>query len=215
MRISLRSARNSNVKGKPTARCNGIGVRDQRALAPLVMMALSCVALAVATGCGSDDCGPGDAPANGVTGQIGSDTVGFGQFNSSPNNDCNVPGGGVSLTLDGVQTAPTETGVHITFCLPQPAELGKGPVSLADTTMVEVIDVFARVGDCITQIDRRAPPTGTIEFIGYCDGGTHSGGYAISLSGTVSGTRTCTSSDAGAAEEVTIELGGSASVLAL
>lgn len=178
------------------------------------MVALLGATLSLVPACGGDDCGPGDAPADGLTGQIGSDTVGFGQLTSSPNNDCNVDGAGISLTLDGVQTAPTATGLHITFCLPRPNELGKGPVSLADETMIEIVDVFARTGDCITQLDRSSPATGTIDFIGYCDGGTNSAGYAIALSGSVPATRTCTG-DAGGAESVTFALGGTAAVTAL
>jgi hypothetical protein len=162
-------------------------------------------------GCAGQECGPGEAPAAGVNALLAGQSISYGGFTSSPNNDCSVPGAPTSLTLDGVQTdpAPSRT-LHLTFCLPRPDRLGSGPVALDDTERVEVIDIFGELDDgCLFLLDRDVPPTGTIDFQGYCDQGLDAAGYAVVLDGTVAATNMCTG------ERVTVELGGSAAVQAL
>lgn len=164
--------------------------------------------------CG-EPCGPGDAPPSGVTATAGGETVEYGQFTTSPNNDCSVAGHPTSLTLDGVQTDPaTSPPLHLTFCLPRPDEIGSDPVPLDDTQRIEVIDIFADAGGCLLSLDRTVTPTGTITFTGYCGDGTDPAGYAISFDATVGGTLSC-SGDAGADQSVTVTLGGEAAVQAL
>ena len=165
---------------------------------------------------GARVCGPGDAPAAGVTSSAGEAgaTIAYGQFTSSPNNDCPRPGGGLtSITVDGVQTDPTPSiPYHMTFCLPRPEQIDDGPISLADDSLVQVIDVWAELPDgCRLHLDRSAPPEGTIEFLGYCEAGLAPEGYAITLDATIPGERIC---DDLPNEPVTIYLGGTVSVAA-
>lgn len=170
--------------------------------------------LAALPGCGSDaECGPGDAPAAGVTATIGTETAMYGSFTSSANNDCPPsPDAPISLTLDGSQVATT--GGFLTFCLPRPTELGDSPVSLDDNAHFQVIDVRGELaGDCRVIQDENGTPSGTVEFLGYCDGGLDPAGYAIAFSGTVPGVRQCPDGNGGMTEEsVAITLSGQASV---
>ena len=173
--------------------------------------------MASALGCGADDdCGPGQIPAAGVTALIGDQTATYGSFTSSPNNDCSRAGHPTSLTLDGIQSDPPST-FHITFCLPQPDEIGPELVPLDDPELIEVITVSADFGGgCAITLDSSVAATGSMELIGYFADGLAAEGYAIRLSGTVGGTRTCNGSDAGTImESVAIDLGGEAAVLAL
>ncbi len=166
------------------------------------------VALAL-VGCGNDDiqCGPEDAPANGMTMTVGSDTVSFDRWTSSPNNDCSVDGHPTSLTLDGIQEGGT---FHIAFCLPRPDDLG-GVTQLSDTNLIEIVTVSAEIGGCTVVLDPMNPATGTIEFAGYCSDGLSDGGYAVELNGSVNGIQTCNMMDT----PVTIQLGGRFAVEAL
>lgn len=169
--------------------------------------------LVPACGESEGECGPGDAPAAGVSATVDSVAITYGAFDSSPNNDCTAPGGPTSLSIHGFQREPVPSvPFSITFCLPRPDQLGSDPVSLADADLVQVVDVSAELPDgCILVLDSSAPPTGTIRFTGYCDSGLSESGYAIELDGAVSGVRIC----AGMADEpVTMTLGGAAAVTA-
>lgn len=166
------------------------------------------VACALLAGCADDgNCGPGDAPADGMTLTVGSDTVQFERWTSSPNNDCSEAGHPTSLTVDGIQAGGS---FHVTFCLPRPDELG-GSVDLSDSNLVQVINVAAEINGCTAVKDAMATPTGTAMFTGYCGDGTDKSGYALELDGSVAGTQTCNMTDT----PVTIELGGRFAVEAL
>jgi hypothetical protein len=178
------------------------------------LIILTALLAATLPACG-EPCGPGDAPASGVTGSAEGETVAYGQFTTSPNNDCSVAGHPTSLTLDGIQTDPAASPpLHLTFCLPRPDQID-GEVALDDLERIEVIDLFAEMGDCFLALDRTVAPTGTITFDGYCADGTDPAGYAIRFDGTVGGTLSCPDGDGGADRSVTVTLGGEAAVTAL
>lgn len=168
-----------------------------------------------AAGCSDDEvCGPGDIAAAGATATSGADSVSYGDFWSSPNNDCSQMGHPTSLTLEGKQV---DGNFFLTFCIPRPDEIGDTPIALDDLEHIEVITVSGDIGDgCLILRDPAVTPTGTIEFIGYCDEGLAEDGYAIRLSGTVGGTRSCNGTDAGTTmESITIDLAGEVAVEAI
>jgi hypothetical protein len=179
---------------------------------PRILAAVAAAALAA--GCGDDGvCGPEMAPPDGVTAETATGaSVGYQGFTSSPNNDCTPPDRmPTSITLDGVQVG--QSSFHITFCLPRPDQLGSRAVDIADTDLIEVIDINARLdADCLLVLDRSSPPTGTITFSGYCADGLDDAGYAISFAASVPGTVVCTGQDDAA---TTITLAGESSVEAL
>lgn len=151
-------------------------------------------------GCGDDDsCGPGAAPADGLTLTVGGETVTYSGFTASPNNDCRLataPEGVISVTVEATQVGGTFPFV---LCLPRPDLLGAEAVPLApsrptpiETDRVMVVDTSASIsGGCTIAKDVTQMPSGTARFLGYCDGGANSAGYAIELSGTVPLVRTC------------------------
>lgn len=178
----------------------------------------ACAVVVAGAGCGGGEeevCGPGEAPAAGVTATIGDDSVMYGSFTSSPNNDCPPsPDAPISLTLDGSQFL---NAGFLTFCLPRPTELGDSPVSLTDSDHFQVIDVRAELDNaCRVFQDESSAPSGTVQFLGYCDGGLDPAGYAIEFSGAVPGVRQCPDGAGGTTEEsITITLSGQASVRAM
>lgn len=185
----------------------------RRAVIPLALCAL-------AAGCGEDPvCGPGSAPAAGISAAVAGEAVTYGGFTSSPNNDCPAPGGGpTSLTIEGTQAGlGPEERFSITLCLPRPDRLGGDPVPLSDTDLVQLVDVNARLADdCRLRLDYADAPQGTAGFAGYCDDGLHGSGYALTLDGEVAGTRICPDGMGGTTEEpVTITLTGSSAVEAI
>jgi hypothetical protein len=163
---------------------------------------------ALCAACGDDDgeCGPAGAPADGVTVTAGADAITYGEFGAGANRDCGLD----SITLDGLQLEPAAVDFHMTFCIPDPANLPAAPVELADPRVM-VINVSAEVDGCVLSIDRADPPEGTIEFRGLCDGGQHEAGFAIALDGTVPGERACPGV---APEPVALVLAGGAAVVA-
>lgn len=189
-------------------------MRAVRLVASLGLCALA------AAGCGEERvCGPGDAPAAGISAAIPGEEITYGGFTSSPNNDCPPPGGGpTSLTIEGTQAGlGPEERFSITLCLPRPDQLGDDPVPLDDADLVQLEDVNARLADdCRLRLDYSDPPEGTILFSGYCEDGLHGSGYALTLDGEVTGTRICPDGMGGTSEEpVTIMLSGSSSVEAI
>ena len=166
-------------------------------------------------GCpGDDDCGPGGAPAAGVTLTVEGETVAYGGFTASVNNDCTISGAGViSVSVHGTQTGGSQA---LTLCLPRPDLLGADPVALVPSRVppraedrAMVIDTSAALaGGCTVQKDVTGEPAGTARFAGYCDGGAHPGGYALELSGTVPLVRTCGAT----MDEVTGTLAGTVAV---
>jgi hypothetical protein len=187
---------------------------DRRALALLGLLAAG-----AAAGCGDDaQCGAADAPSDGVTVAAGSgeaETAAFGEFHSSPNNDCPPPGGGgaVSLTVQGAQVDPAGVTGFFILCLPRPDDIGGGAISLTDEDRVQLIDLVGETADgCGLDLDRDRPLEGTITFSGFCDDGTHADGYAMSFDATVPLLRTC--AEGGDDEPIDAELGGSVAVIA-
>jgi len=180
-------------------------------LAPLL------VCLAGLPGCGDGgECGPGDAPASGVTATIAADTVTYGAFTSSANNDCTPPGASVtSISIHGEQQQPAPTGAftpQLALCISRPDDIGGDPIALGfdSDDLVQIISVNAEAGGCtFAAADRSTPPEATITFSGFC--GDDAAGYAIELTGSVALTRTC----GAAVDTVTAELGGRVAVEAL
>jgi hypothetical protein len=180
-----------------------------RARAALVLFGL--IGLGLGAGCSDQACGPDDAPAAGVIASVKGESITYGEFVSSPNNDCSVPGAPISLTVEGIQVDPVPQAVRrMTFCLPRPDLLGRGPVALDDLELVHGDRYFfGELADgCSIQLDRTVPAAGTIEFQGYCDEGVHPAGYALVIEGAVAGTDMCTG------EPLTVELSGRAAVQA-
>jgi len=162
------------------------------------------------------ECGPGDAPADGVTvAGGGGEPAGasFGQLHSSPNNDCTAPHGGpTSLTIQGAQTDPADPARFLVLCLPSPDQIGDAPIPLDDDARVQLIDLAAAPADgCRLALDRDRAPSGEITFSGFCADGTDPAGYALAFSGSVPLLRTCGEDEA---EAIDAELGGSAAVIA-
>ena len=154
-----------------------------------------------------------DAGGAGVTGDNGDQQFTFGRFNSSPNNDC--PAGGtsvVSVTIEAEQVGPVECSPRcvLNLCLPRPDLIGDAPIALGDADLVRVDSLAASLSLCETVVDRRAPPTGTVTFQGFCTtAGSH---YVVSFDGAVPATRTCGD---GPTVETTMTLTGAADVAGL
>lgn len=151
-------------------------------------------------------------PADGIVASVGGETVTYGSFISSPNNDCTPPDRRpTSITIDGRQVDPVPSmSLIMTFCLPRPDVIDSAPVTVDDFDTLQVIDVFGELSDgCLVLFDRTQPVTGQANFEGYCDEGLSPGGYALSLSATIPVTRMCDG------QPDTIELSGRAQVEAL
>lgn len=156
------------------------------------------VVAALAAGCSDDaQCGPGAAPADGLTVTIAGETVTYGGFTASINNDCTVAGSGViSVSVHGTQVGGTGT---LTLCLPRPDLLGGEPVALAPTRLppdpgdrVQLIDASATLAaGCSVVRSSSSAPSATATFTGYCAGGTDPAGYALGWTGTIGLRRTC------------------------
>ncbi len=185
---------------------------SDRRLATLLGLALA----ATAAGCSDDAaCGPGDAPTAGVTLTVAGETITYGGFVASMNNDCTIAGSGViSVTIHGSQSDATQA---LTLCLPRPDLLTATPVDLVrDPTppladdRAQVVDVSANLaGGCTVAKDPAGTPTGTATFVGYCADGYDPAGYAIAFAGEVPLVRTCGAIEA----QVTGTLGGRVSVI--
>jgi hypothetical protein len=144
--------------------------------------------------CGGKDevCGPpGASFASPATVTIGADSATFAMFTSSANNDCTAPGAATSLSIEGRQETPVPSmPFRMTFCLPSPETIDSGSVNVSSDA-VQVVDVSVEIAGCQTVKAPAAVPAGSIEFLGYCDGGLNPAGYALTFDFTVAGTRTC------------------------
>ncbi|MEZ4368265.1 MAG: hypothetical protein R2939_18600 [Kofleriaceae bacterium] len=143
-----------------------------------------------ATACGDDDaCGPGSAPADGLVLAGDGLEVRYAGLVAGANNDCpapDAPAGVVSLTIAGTQAGGA---APLTFCVPRPDLLGAGARALG--TEVQVIDASATVDGCTLSLAGTSAPTGTATAAGACDDGAGPAGFALTLDGTVTVTRTC------------------------
>lgn len=186
-------------------------------LRSLFLSSTSVVLLAACPGDddGGDTCGPGSAPAAGLTLTVEGETVTYGAFTASVNNDCTIGSSGViSVSVHGTQTGQA---APFTLCLPRPDLLGADPVALVpsrvppmETDRAMLIDASAMLaGGCTVQKDATMSPTGTASFLGYCEAGAHADGYALAVTGTVPLVRTCGAE----VTNVTGQLGGTVAVV--
>ena len=169
---------------------------------PRAWVGLAALAAAFALASCSDDgpsgtCGPGDAPAAAFTVAIGGETVTYGGFTASINNDCtDFASGVISMTIHATQVGGTG---NLTLCLPRPDLVGDAPVAWAPTRLppdpadrLQLVDASATLaGGCTVARDQAAVAGGALTFSGYCDGGTDPAGFAITVSSTLGLRRTC------------------------
>lgn len=167
---------------------------------------------AAAAACGDDEsCGPGGEEAPGLT----VESITFGEMSASANNDCPPTAGEhpTSITIQGTQVDPAAAGQFLVLCLPRPDLIDDQPVAFSDADRIELVDLFGRDDSgCELRFDRSAQPgSGTATFSGFCENGTDSAGFAISLTGVLPFTRTCDGDDP---TPFTAALGGRAAVTA-
>ena len=185
-------------------------------LASLVARFATLATLATTGGCGGDDqCGPDDAPAQGLSIAIGDQTLTFGDATSSPNNDCSIDGAPTSLTIDIFQISPTPTTRRaLTLCIPRPDRLLDGRVVLTEddvTTGIQLIDLFADESGCLLSFNRGEGVSASGQFNGVCDDGASPEGYSLELSGSIPVTRNCQGNE----ESLSVQLSGRFAVTAL
>jgi hypothetical protein len=153
---------------------------------------------------------PDGGAAGEVTIAAGGDTFGYGHLTWGENNDCPASGSQiVSVTISGAQTRPEAVGFGIGLCLPRPDRVGSAPVSLSDTSLVQLVGASGSGGGCVIAPSSGAAPSGTVTFTGFCT--TAGESFMMTLAGSVSGTRTC--GDAGVPQAVTLALAGTALVV--
>lgn len=171
------------------------------------------LALLLLVACDGDEtCGVGDAPASGLVASTGAVALTYGDLSSLSGNDCpdpTAPSGVVSLSIEG-RTADG-TGL-VTFCIPRPDLLGTGARALGNTPSmadVRVIDLTGTADGCTYDFESTLPaPTGTVTATGVCANGTDPAGFALTVDGTVTVTRTCGAT----VDSVTLELAGTVAV---
>ena len=160
--------------------------------------------------CGDgEECGPGDAPADGITVEASDAVADFGQFGSLAANDCPPPEGGeaTSVTIQGTQVGAEGL---LTLCLPRPDQIEDAPIPIEDSERVQLIDLVANTSDgCRLTVDGDREPSGEVTFSGFCEDGNHEDGYALSFAATVPLLRTCGEDPA---EPIEAQLGGRAAV---
>lgn len=117
----------------------------------------------------------------------------FGNLTAGRNNDCpasDAPTGVISLTIAGMQT---DGNGLFTICIARPdqllGELTLGPD--AQGSAVRVIDLTGAANTCTFTLDRDVAPTGTAHGEGVCQAGGNAAGFALTIDGMVTLTRTC------------------------
>jgi hypothetical protein len=169
------------------------------------------VPLVASCGGSDDSCGPGSAPASGLVASGGAATLTFGNLTGGLNNDCpasNPPAGVVSMTIFGAQTGGDGA---IALCVSRPDLLAGGSQALgADVAGSEIrlIDLNGKVSDCRYNVDRAKPITGTATSKGMCDNGNDPSGFALTLNGALTFTRTCGST----VDSVQVTLSGTVAI---
>jgi hypothetical protein len=164
-------------------------------------------------GCGGSDdsCGPGSAPASGLVATVTGATLTFGQLTSGLNNDCpasNPPMGVVSMTIFGTQTGGSGA---IALCVSRPDLLASGSQALgpdAPGTQVRIIDLTGDAASCSYAVDDAKAITGTASAKGMCNNGNDPAGFALTLNGALSLTRTCGAT----VDSVQVTLSGTAAI---
>jgi hypothetical protein len=158
---------------------------------------------------GGEECGPGDAPADGITVEASDAVAEFGQFGSLAANDCPPPEGGEATSIT-IQATQVGADGFLTLCLPRPDQIDDAPIPIEDSERVQLIDLVASTSDgCRIEVDGDREPSGEVTFSGFCDDGTHEGGYALSFAATVPLVRTCGDDPA---EQLEAQLGGRVAV---
>ncbi len=137
--------------------------------------------------CDDPICGPDADALSVVSAQVAGQSISYEDWRSSPNNDCGEVSGPTSLTLEASQV---DTGRGFTLCIPRPDKLS-GPIDLADTTKIQVVDVFADLPGCLASLDRGRPAAGSVTFAGVCQDGIDPAGYSMALQASVPITLTC------------------------
>ena len=137
--------------------------------------------------CEDPVCGPDADALSVVSAQVAGQSISYEDWRSSPNNDCGEVGGPTSLTLEASQV---DTGRGLTLCIPRPDKLS-GSIDLADTTKIQVIDVFADLPGCLASLDRGRSAAGNVTFAGVCQDGTAPEGYSMTLQASLPITLTC------------------------
>jgi len=157
-------------------------------------LGLAVAGAAAISGCSDDPCGPGGAPDVGVVASGDAVTLTYGRLTGGLNNDCpasDAPAGVVSMTIHGTQTDGTG---QLTLCLGRPDLLTHQALALGHdvaSAPVRIIDITGAASACSFTVDRAQPPTGTASSSGLCGNGKSASGFALTLDGTVSLTRTC------------------------
>lgn len=160
----------------------------------LPLLCLSSTSLLAGCPSDGDSCGPGGAPAEGITASNGSDlTLTYGNLSSLSGNDCpapDAPTGVISLSIEGSQVGG---GGLLTLCIPRPDLLTAGRALGTTASMGElrVIDFSGMANGCTFALDSTMPPTGTGTGAGVCNNGTDPAGFALELTGTINLRRTC------------------------
>jgi hypothetical protein len=173
---------------------------------------LSSTSVLLLTACPSPDptCGVGTITASTLGASGGGDTLTYGEWRASNNNDCpdpNAPTDVVSVTINAAQTSPPGTA-SVGLCLPRPdlvAETGEATLTLGSADL-QVTDVQGALGGANCRWHDARNLTGTAHLTGFC-GADHPDGFAIAITGTATVTRSC---DGAADEDVTVTLSGAA-----
>ena len=174
------------------------------------LLGLLCLGLA---GCPSDDeCGVGDAPANGLVASSTDVTIRYTNLTSLLGNDCpamDAPDGVVSVSIEGQQEGGTGL---ITLCIPRPDLLMQGNRSIGTSLSMADVRIFDLMGSddagCTYTLDSTRPPSGTATGSGVCKNGDDPAGFAIDLDAAVSLRRTCN----GTTDSIAVTLVGRAAV---
>jgi hypothetical protein len=164
----------------------------------------------LATGCnGDDECGPGSAPASGLTASSADVSLVYGGLSSGANNDCPDPdipiGEIVSVTIEGSQQ---DTGSLVVFCLPRPDKLANETLQLG--TGLRIIDFNGEKDGCTYAFEASRPVTGTVSSSGICDNAEDPAGWALTIDGNISLRRTCPA----ATDTIAVSLTGTVAVTA-
>lgn len=181
-----------------------------RSTTSLLLAALAAGSLA--SGCGGDDsCGPGSAPASGLTASGNAVALTYGRLTAGLNNDCpasSAPSGVVSMTIFGTQTGGSGA---IALCVSRPDLLAGGSQALgpdAPGSEIRIIDLGGDTTSCDYTVDRAKPIAGTATSKGMCGNGNDPAGFALTLNGTLSFTRTCGAT----VDSIQVALGGTAAI---
>lgn len=158
-------------------------------MATLSSFKLLCVSLLVSS-CGNSEepnCGPSPTASYAAfTVVVNGENISYGDFVSSPNNDCPFPGSPTSLTIEGRQITPsTDDERSVVLCVPQP-DIFPGAATLGDDEEilngeVQLIDIFGEYADCTFSLNQAVVPTGDIAVSGFCEDGTHEDGFVMSV----------------------------------